>query len=112
MKRFAIACLLVACDPAPELGASDGKGVYAAYCARCHGEYGKPPAAMVAKFAVRDLTSGELRARVTQAVVEQQVRKGSDNKLMPTFQGVIGEAQIKAVANWVASPEFLLAQPQ
>jgi mono/diheme cytochrome c family protein len=113
VKRFAIAWLLVAaCGPAAAIDAKDGKGVFAAYCATCHGPYGKPPAAMAAKLAVRDLTSAELRQRVSARLVEGQVRKGSDNKLMPSFEGVIGDAQIKAVAEWVASPEFLMEQPQ
>ncbi|MEO8701096.1 MAG: cytochrome c [Kofleriaceae bacterium] len=100
--------MLAGCDGTAALDAKDGKGVFAAYCSSCHGPLGKPTAAMVAKLAVRDLTSLELRARVTSQLVEKQVRTGSDNKLMPSFTGVLSEAQIKAVASWVASPEFLL----
>jgi mono/diheme cytochrome c family protein len=89
----------------------DAPKVFAAYCAVCHGATGKPPAAMVAQIGVRDLTSVEVRARITPALVEHQVRKGSPNKLMPALEGALTDAQIKSVSAWVASPEFLGAPP-
>ena len=39
-------------------------------------------------------------------LVEQQVRHGSQNKLMPAFEGAISDAQIRAVAAYVASTSF------
>lgn len=62
---------------------------------------------MVARLGIRDLTAAEFRARVTPGVVEQQVRTGSKNKLMPSFAGVLDDAQIKAVAAYIASPQFV-----
>jgi mono/diheme cytochrome c family protein len=88
-------------------GASDGAVLFQSLCISCHGPDGKPPAAMVARLGVRDLTAPEFRARVTPALVEQQVRTGSKNKLMPSFAGVIDDAKITAVAAYVASPQFL-----
>jgi mono/diheme cytochrome c family protein len=87
-------------------GAADGPAAFAAMCASCHGADGRPPAAMAARLGVRDLTAVEFRARVTPAQVEHQVRKGSKNKLMPAFEGAIDDAQIRAVAAFVASPQF------
>jgi mono/diheme cytochrome c family protein len=87
----------------------DGKAVFQLMCASCHGADGRPPAAMAARLGVRDLTSREFRARITELgpeLVEQQVRTGSKNKLMPSFAGAIDDAQIKAVAAFVASPAF------
>src|SRR5690606_23581449 len=86
---------------------TDGAELYQSMCATCHGPKGKPSAAMVARLGVRDLTSAELRARITPELVEHQIRKGSDNKLMPSFEGALSDAQIKALAEYVASPEFL-----
>ena len=86
---------------------TDGRAVFHAMCATCHGPDGKPPEAMVARLGVRDLTAPELRARVTPALVETQVRTGSKNKLMPSFAGAITDAQIAAVAAYVASPQFV-----
>lgn len=86
---------------------TDGRAIFQMMCATCHGPDGRPPAARVAQLGVRDLTAPELRARVTPALVEQQVRTGSKNKLMPSFAGAISDAQIAAVAAYVASPQFV-----
>jgi mono/diheme cytochrome c family protein len=102
---LAVALALVACSR-PVVDATDGSSVFAAYCATCHGPDGRPPAAMAARLGVRDLTAPEWRARATVEVVERQVRKGSENRLMPGFEGAISDAEIKAVAAWVASPAF------
>ena len=95
-----------ACSGEPAGGAQDGAAVFQLVCASCHGPNGRPPEAMIARLAVRDLTAPEFRARVTPGLVEQQVRHGSKNKLMPAFEGALSEAQIKAVAAFVASPRF------
>jgi mono/diheme cytochrome c family protein len=94
-------------DPSGGSGPKDGPAVFGTLCATCHGPDGRPPASMVARLAVRDLTAPDFRARVTPGLVEQQVRTGSKNKLMPSFEGLIDDAQIKAVAAYVASPQFV-----
>ena len=99
--------LLVACEKPAEPEAADGAALYGMYCASCHGPKGKPDATMVARLGVRDLTSTELRARITPALVEQQIRKGSQNKLMPAFEGGLAPDSIKAIADYVASATFL-----
>ncbi len=87
-------------------GPVDGPQIFASTCATCHGPSGKPNALMTERLGVRDLTSPEFRARVTPALVEAQVRAGSKNKLMPSFEGALGDAQIKAVAAYVADKRF------
>jgi mono/diheme cytochrome c family protein len=99
--------LVVACNRSTPGDGASGAEVFATYCAMCHGPNGKPSAAMTAQLAVRDLTAPELRAKVSVQLVEDQVRKGSQNKLMPGFEGAISDAQIKAVAAWVASSAFV-----
>ena len=61
---------------------------------------------MVARLAVRDLTAREFRVRATPALIENQVRGGSKNKLMPAFAGALTDDQIRAVSAYVASPSF------
>ncbi|HEX3762032.1 MAG TPA: c-type cytochrome [Kofleriaceae bacterium] len=103
-----------ACNRDPAGGTQDGASVFGMLCATCHGPDGRPPAAMVARLGVRDLTAPEFRARVAAAgpsLVEQQVRHGSQNKLMPAFEGAISDAQIRAVAAFVASPQFVQPAP-
>ena len=106
---LALVASLVGCDREPGGGGKPvtGRAVFELLCATCHGPDGRPPEAMVVRLGVRDLTSSEFRARVTPGLVEQQVRKGSKNKLMPAFEGALDDAQIKAVAAYVASPQFL-----
>ena len=106
MKRALLLALLVACKPAGTTS-TEGSQIFAAFCARCHGPNGQPPADMVARFKVRDLTAPEFRAKVTPALVDKQVRNGSENKLMPAFQDQILDEQIRAVADYVASPAFV-----
>jgi cytochrome c oxidase cbb3-type subunit 3 len=104
-----VASSLAGCDRDPGGGGApgDGRAVFESLCAACHGPDGRPPAAMVARLGVRDLTAAEFRARVTPGLVEQQVRTGSRTKLMPAFAGLLEDAQIRAVAAYVASPQFV-----
>jgi quinoprotein glucose dehydrogenase len=88
-------------------GTIDGAAVYARMCVTCHGSTGQPPPVMVARLGVRDLTSQELRSRITPGLVETQVREGSQNKLMPAFAGALSAEEIRAVAAYVSSPGFL-----
>jgi mono/diheme cytochrome c family protein len=102
----AVAVAVAGCNSDPAGGTKDGAAVFGMLCASCHGPEGHPPAAMVARLNVRDLTAPDFRARVTPALVEQQVRHGSANKLMPGFEGAITDDQIRAVAAFVASSRF------
>jgi mono/diheme cytochrome c family protein len=107
VTRFAILALVLAGACSHETGGPpSGKDVFGTSCAACHGEKGKPSEANVARLNVRDLTAPEFRARATAALVENQVRKGSQNRLMPSFSGALSDAQIAAVAQYVASPTF------
>jgi mono/diheme cytochrome c family protein len=99
------AALLAGCgNPAGDT--KNGHEVFAKMCVQCHGPLGKPDATMVARLNVRDLTSPEFRARVSAGLVENQVRKGSENKLMPSFEGLLNDVQISAVAAYVSNPAF------
>lgn len=102
--------LLVAamgCRSDPTGGSVEGRAIYDSVCAACHGPSGKPTEAMVARLGVKDLTDPALRARLTPARVEQQVRDGSSNKLMPAFSGALTDDQIRAISEFVAGPGFM-----
>jgi mono/diheme cytochrome c family protein len=107
VKALLLIVALAACNGNVASGATDGPKVFASVCATCHGPTGKPTEAMVQRLNVRDLTAPDFRKRVTPALVENQVRTGSKNKLMPAFAGALDDAQIKAVAAYVASPAFV-----
>jgi mono/diheme cytochrome c family protein len=100
----ALACGLAGCGPSDS---ANGPEVFATICANCHGPTGRPPAEMVARLNVHDLTAPEFRKRVTIELVEAQVHWGSKNKLMPAFDGALRDDQISAVAAYVAGPSFV-----
>jgi len=107
VKRLLVVALIAGCDSQTPATGTDGPALFAKLCTTCHGADGRPSDVMVARLGVRDLTSPELRARITPALVEHQVRKGSANKLMPAFEGLLDDAQIRAVAAYVAAPDFV-----
>jgi mono/diheme cytochrome c family protein len=90
-----------ACNQSVAGNAKDGAAVFAQACATCHGPTGSPSSDMVAKLGVRDLTTPEFGKRVTRELVEHQVRTGSSNHIMPSFDGALSDAQIDAVATYV-----------
>ena len=105
--RLVLVVSLAACSGSVAGNTKDGAQVFQTACAVCHGAHGKPDAAMVARIGVKDLTAPELRSRITPELVAHQVREGSKNKLMPAFATALDDAQIEAVASFVASPQFL-----
>jgi mono/diheme cytochrome c family protein len=106
--RFVWLLILVACSAKEQAGSSvDGADLFARFCATCHGPNGKPDATMAARLNVRDLTAPEFRAKITYALVETQVRNGSQNKLMPSFAGAFTDEQIAAIAKYVSDPSFV-----
>lgn len=107
MNRLLLVVFVAGCSKDPSGGSVDGKVIFSTTCTTCHGPNGKPDATMVARLGVRDLTDPAVRTRLTQDTVEAQVRVGSPNKLMPAFAGALSEEQIKAVAAFVVSPEFV-----
>ena len=90
-----------ACDRTVAGGRADGAQVFAAACARCHGPGGQPDPGMVAKLGVKDLTSPELQARLSDADIRTQIVRGSKNKQMPSFDGALTDAQLEAVIEHV-----------
>lgn len=107
MKSAVLLAFVAACGSDPTGGSVDGETVFQSMCTSCHGPTGKPTAAMAARLNVRDLTDPAVRAKLSPAVIEGQIRNGSTNKLMPSFAGAMTDEQIKAVAAHVASPAFL-----
>jgi mono/diheme cytochrome c family protein len=96
-----------ACSGDAAGGSVDGAELFAKLCSGCHGPTGKPPPAMELRLGVRDLTAPEIRAKITPELVEQQIRRGSPNGLMPAFQDLLKPEQLKALSAYVAGPAFV-----
>ena len=78
-------------------GSTDGARVFAEACARCHGPNGKPAEAEVIRLGVKDLTLPELQERLSDGDIANQIHHGSKNQNMPSFAGVLTDAQVAAV---------------
>lgn len=92
MKRLAlVAALLVA----PAAHAEDAAALFQARCALCHGAGGK--GSEVGKsMGVPDLTA----VKISSADAAKVIRNGRSN--MPSFQGVLSDAEIARLADHVA----------
>jgi mono/diheme cytochrome c family protein len=103
---FFLPALLASALAAPAF-AADGRAVYAAHCARCHGAEGRGdgPAHTMQRPRPLDFTSGDFEYRSTplghlpaRADVERTVREGVLRTSMPPFEGFLSEEEIRAVA--------------
>jgi mono/diheme cytochrome c family protein len=102
VKPIVLALALAACNAGTD--STDGAEIFKTICANCHGETGKPAEAMVQRLGVRDLTNAEFRKKLDAEgymLVENQVRYGSKNQLMPSFTGALKDPQMTAVAKYV-----------
>ena len=78
--------------------AEDGAAIYKSKCAMCHGPAGVPSAGMAKMLGIKPVSDPAMKA-VTEAQVENTVRKGSPNGKMKPIAGLT-DAQVKAVAEY------------
>jgi mono/diheme cytochrome c family protein len=108
MRAALLLIALGACGGGSVAGdTKDGAKVFAQACATCHGPTGAPDETMVAKLGVKNLTTPEFHGRATHELIVHQVRNGSANHIMPSFDGALTDQQIDAVAAYVLT----LSQP-
>jgi mono/diheme cytochrome c family protein len=91
----------IGCERKIAGGRSDGAAVFKEACSRCHGEQGVPDRGQVVRLGVKNLTEPELHTRLSDADIANQIREGSKNQNMPSFAGVLEDAQIDAVITHV-----------
>ncbi len=90
MLAFIFACAGKDKSPSADAGeTANGEQVFKKYCITCHGADGK-----LGVNGAKDLTA----CKFTLAERENQVRKGKNT--MTPFEGILTEAQIKAVAEY------------
>jgi cytochrome c6 len=94
MKRIALAVATLALVTTAR--AEDGKALFAAKCAACHGQDGKGQTKMGEKLGVKDLTTTSL----SEADVEKTIETGKPPK-MTAYKGKLSDAEIKAVAQFI-----------
>lgn len=98
--RFqAILALVISLGVATAFAQTDGKDIFAAKCAMCHGPAGTPNPAMAKALGVPNVSDPAVKS-MTQAQVEHQVVTGKGN--MKPITGLT-DAQVKAVAAYFKS---------
>ncbi|MFN7917700.1 MAG: c-type cytochrome [Vicinamibacterales bacterium] len=109
--------------PAPRTEPTPGRALYEKHCVECHGAEGRGdgPAALTLMPRPRDFTSGRYKIRSTEtgslptdADLVRSVTRGLPGSAMPGWQGILPEADIAAVVQYVKtlSPRFSTEQPE
>ena len=100
-----------------------GQTVYDSHCAECHGATGKGdgPAAALLAPRPRDFTTGDYKIRSTETGslptdqdIETSVRRGLPGSAMPAWEGLLSDADVRAVSAYVKafSPRFATGTPE
>jgi mono/diheme cytochrome c family protein len=91
---------------------SDGKTIYEAHCANCHGVAGKGdgPASSLLTVRPRDFTVGRYKLRSTESGsvptdddLARTIKTGMHGSAMPEWSVFLNDAQVRAVATYVKS---------
>jgi mono/diheme cytochrome c family protein len=92
--------------------ASDGKTIYEAHCANCHGVAGKGdgPASSLLTVRPRDFTLGRYKLRSTESGsvptdddLVRTIKTGMHGSAMPEWSVFLNDTQVQAVATYVKS---------
>jgi mono/diheme cytochrome c family protein len=79
--------VLVACSACsdPRLGSADGKTLFEAVCARCHGFDGRGDPVEKARLGVPDMTDPRWQLARRDEDIQRTIIEGSKSKKMPAF---------------------------
>lgn len=109
--------------PDAAAGSTDGKTIYEARCADCHGAAGKGdgPASGLLRVRPRDFTLARFKLRTTEsgalptdADLYQSIKSGMHGSSMPDWGPFLSDAQIQTVTSYIKSfsPRFATETPQ
>jgi len=85
--------------------ASDGKALFEANCAKCHGTDGKGTTKMGMKAGAKDLTDAKVQSSVTDDKIADAIKNGikeGDKLKMKGFPDLVGD-DVKALVAYVRS---------
>lgn len=101
-------------------GITEGRGIYQAHCASCHGDRGAGNGAAAAKLArpPADLSRIESLSRKPNAELIQAITEGIDGTAMPAFSSMLDEEQrvkvaaylrVLSMGGWIETPAVVEA---
>lgn len=108
MKNLRVLCFVflaaAGCTDTKIAGGSvDGKKIFAAACARCHGADGVPTEEMMARTGAKSLLAPSLQNDWTDEQIREQILRGSKSRTMPAFKGAITDEQLDALVVYIRS---------
>jgi cytochrome c6 len=86
------------------LRAADGKALWDANCAQCHGKAGNADTKMGKTLGAKDLTSAQVQSSFTDAKAATVIKEGvkeNGKTTMKAFGGKLSDADIKALVAYV-----------
>jgi mono/diheme cytochrome c family protein len=99
------AAVLLASGCSGSTDGADGKKLFEATCARCHGPDGTGDPLQKIKLGVPDMTAAAFQRKVTDDDIRRTVREGSKSKKMPSFGTFYEPRQLDALVRYVRALE-------
>lgn len=100
MRAATLALILLVPSALAQDAKPDGKSLYIANCARCHGRDGKARPDYAKKGAI-DLNDPDWQASRSDAEIRATITNGSKGTLMEPFKDKLTTAEIDAVVAYV-----------
>ena len=104
-KRICTVILLGLALPALAF-AAEAKDNWAQYCERCHGADGSGQSRIGKKLGVKDYTSAEVQAKMTDDEMQKTILEGftqDGKKKMPAYQDKLSAGEAKALVGLIRS---------
>ncbi len=98
---------LVGLFTVPLLGQAGGEELYMKHCKKCHGEAGSGDTVMGKKFSIRDYTSAEGQAALTDEAIATAIKDGLVNeegkKVMMPFGNKLSDEEVTEIVAYFRS---------
>jgi mono/diheme cytochrome c family protein len=104
---FVVSCLTVFAGFASAQNQAEGKGLYATYCATCHGDKGKGDGVAARALPVKptDHTNGAVMSQLSDKFLIDVIAKGGSavgkSSFMPAWGGSLNDKQIRDVVAYI-----------